>query len=84
MTRVRGTVVWGGTVGYCPQTAWIQNATLVSFFPFADINYSTYTLQRENILFGQPWDEEKYWKVIETSCLLADLDTLPAGDQTEV
>lgn len=43
-----------------------------------------FTLQRDNVLFGQPWDEEKYWKVIENASLLADLDMLPAADLTEV
>ncbi|GAA5888140.1 hypothetical protein JCM5296_005447 [Sporobolomyces johnsonii] len=28
MRRTKGEVVFGGTVGYCAQTAWIQNATL--------------------------------------------------------
>lgn len=28
MKRVTGTVKFGGTVGYCPQQAWIQNATV--------------------------------------------------------
>ncbi|KAI0035574.1 ABC protein [Vararia minispora EC-137] len=67
MPKVSGQVAFGGTVGYCPQIAWVQNATL-----------------RDNILFGQPWDEEKYWKVIENASLLADLDALPGGDQTEI
>jgi ATP-binding cassette, subfamily C (CFTR/MRP), member 1 len=29
MRRVSGTVTFGGKVAYCPQTAWIQNASLV-------------------------------------------------------
>ncbi|KAJ3411175.1 hypothetical protein HDV05_002641 [Chytridiales sp. JEL 0842] len=28
MKRTKGTVEFSGSVGYCPQTAWIQNATL--------------------------------------------------------
>ncbi|CAG8602800.1 21542_t:CDS:10 [Gigaspora margarita] len=28
MKRIKGEVLFGGNVGYCPQTAWIQNATL--------------------------------------------------------
>ncbi|KAJ3097648.1 hypothetical protein HDU96_000305 [Phlyctochytrium bullatum] len=28
MKRLRGSVEFSGTVGYCPQSAWIQNATL--------------------------------------------------------
>ncbi|KAI0321790.1 ABC protein [Amylostereum chailletii] len=67
MRRLEGEVTFGGRVGYCPQTAWVQNATL-----------------RDNITFGQPWDEQKYWKVIENACLLPDFDVLPAGDFTEI
>ncbi|KAH7909505.1 ABC protein [Hygrophoropsis aurantiaca] len=67
MRRVSGSVVMGGRVGYCPQTAWIQNATL-----------------RDNIIFGQPFDEDKYWRVIEVACLLPDLQLLPDGDLTEI
>ena len=32
MRRTGGDVVFGGRVGYCQQTAWIQNATVVSAF----------------------------------------------------
>ncbi|KIO01559.1 hypothetical protein M404DRAFT_149655 [Pisolithus tinctorius Marx 270] len=39
---------------------------------------------RENVLFGQPFDEERYWHVIELSCLLPDLVLLPDGDLTEI
>ncbi|KAI6122204.1 ABC protein, partial [Pisolithus croceorrhizus] len=39
---------------------------------------------RENVLFGQPFDEERYWRVIELSCLLPDLELLPDGDLTEI
>ncbi|KAI5990317.1 ABC protein [Pisolithus orientalis] len=39
---------------------------------------------RENVLFGQPFNEERYWHVIELSCLLPDLALLPDGDLTEI
>ncbi|KZT00765.1 ABC protein [Laetiporus sulphureus 93-53] len=39
---------------------------------------------RENILFGQPFDEDKYWKAIENASLLTDLEVLPDGDLTEI
>ncbi|EPQ54017.1 ABC transporter [Gloeophyllum trabeum ATCC 11539] len=67
MRRTSGTVKFGGTVGYCPQSAWIQNATI-----------------RENICFGRPFDEQRYWKAVRDSCLEPDLDMLPFGDMTEV
>jgi hypothetical protein len=40
--------------------------------------------QRSNITFGQTFDEERYWKVIEDACLLPDLQLLADGDLTEV
>ncbi|KAK7690924.1 hypothetical protein QCA50_006027 [Cerrena zonata] len=67
MRKVSGSVSLGGRVAYCPQTAWIQNATL-----------------RENITFGQPWDEDKYWKAVENASLLPDLQVLADGDLTEI
>lgn len=39
---------------------------------------------RENICFGSEFDEERFAHCIETCALGADLDSLPAGDQTEV
>ncbi|PPQ64144.1 hypothetical protein CVT24_008774 [Panaeolus cyanescens] len=67
MRKTSGSIVFGGSVGYCPQSAWIQNATI-----------------RENICFGRPFDEDKYWKAVRDSCLEPDLDMLPNGDMTEV
>ncbi|KAG1750696.1 ABC protein [Suillus lakei] len=66
MRKVSGHVSFGGRIGYCPQTAWIQNATL-----------------RDNITFGQPFEEDRYWRVVEIACLLPDLQLLPDGDLTE-
>nr|VWO99753.1 Phosphate:H symporter (Phosphate:H symporter, variant) [Ganoderma boninense] len=67
MRRTAGTVRFKGTVAYCPQSAWIQNATV-----------------RDNITFGRPFDEDRYWQAIHDACLEADLDLLPNGDMTEV
>ncbi|KAJ1816177.1 hypothetical protein LPJ56_002435 [Coemansia sp. RSA 2599] len=39
---------------------------------------------RENILFGLPFDKEKYINVIEACALDVDLAALPAGDLTEI
>lgn len=35
---------------------------------------------RENILFGRPFEEERYWDVIHKACLETDLELLPNGD----
>ncbi|TYJ53514.1 hypothetical protein B9479_005845 [Cryptococcus floricola] len=39
---------------------------------------------RENILFGQPYDEERYWDAIRDSCLESDLELLEDGDGTQI
>jgi ATP-binding cassette subfamily C (CFTR/MRP) protein 1 len=39
---------------------------------------------RENITFGQPFDQEWYEKVIEACALQPDLEMLPNGDRTEI
>lgn len=39
---------------------------------------------KDNILFGYPWDEQRYHNVIECCALLPDLDILEDGDNTEI
>eukprot|EP00051_Salpingoeca_urceolata_P018547 m.260888 g.260888 ORF g.260888 m.260888 type:complete len:1419 (-) comp19220_c0_seq3:108-4364(-) len=39
---------------------------------------------RDNILFGQPYDKEKYNRILDVCCLKEDLDILAAGDETEI
>ena len=39
---------------------------------------------RENILFGQPYDEAKYTRVIEACALKEDIQRFPESDQTVV
>lgn len=39
---------------------------------------------RDNILFGKPYEEAFYSKVIKVCCLDNDLKVLPAGDLTEI
>ena len=36
------------------------------------------------MLFGQAFDEGRYWRAIELACLLPDLQLFPDGDMTEV
>ncbi|XP_069826967.1 ATP-binding cassette sub-family C member 5-like isoform X2 [Dendropsophus ebraccatus] len=39
---------------------------------------------RENILFGEEYDEEKYNNTLEACCLYPDIQSLPNGDLTEI
>jgi ABC-type transport system involved in cytochrome bd biosynthesis fused ATPase/permease subunit len=39
---------------------------------------------RDNILFGKPFDQAWYDKVIEACALSPDFSILPAGDRTEI
>ncbi len=39
---------------------------------------------RENIIFGSPYDEDKYRKVIQVCALERDLSLMANGDQTEI
>ncbi|KAJ7841445.1 P-loop containing nucleoside triphosphate hydrolase protein [Mycena leptocephala] len=39
--------------------------------------------RRDNVLFGQPFEADRYWRVIEDSYLLPDLQLLTDGDLTE-
>uniref|UniRef100_A0A3Q3WCA4 Uncharacterized protein n=1 Tax=Mola mola TaxID=94237 RepID=A0A3Q3WCA4_MOLML len=39
---------------------------------------------RDNILFGQPYNQQKYCCVLEACALTPDLEVLPGGDMTEI
>ena len=39
---------------------------------------------RENVTFGQEFDEDRYFESLLFSCLLEDLTYLHLGDQTEI
>lgn len=39
---------------------------------------------RDNILFGRPYDEQKYRRILYACSLESDLELLPAGDFTEI
>ncbi|KAG8682306.1 hypothetical protein FRC08_015043, partial [Ceratobasidium sp. 394] len=39
---------------------------------------------RDNVVFGRPWDEERYWASIRDASLEVDLEMLPDGDLTEI
>ena len=39
---------------------------------------------KENIIYGKPFDAEKYERIVEVCCLEDDLKLFPNGDQTVV
>ena len=39
---------------------------------------------RDNILFGKPFNEERYNRILDACALRPDLQILPAGDTTEI
>ncbi|POM63017.1 ABC transporter [Phytophthora palmivora] len=39
---------------------------------------------RDNVLFGYPYEEAKYYRVLDVCCLLEDLESLPDGDNTMI
>lgn len=39
---------------------------------------------RDNVLFGTPYDADRYARVLAACALTSDLDLLEAGDQTEI
>lgn len=68
MPNKGGQVIWNThSVGYVPQSAWIQAASL-----------------RDNILFGQPFKAERYWRCVKLAELEGDLAALPQADFTGI
>lgn len=39
---------------------------------------------RDNIIWGQPFDEKRYRQVVAACALQQDLDMFPGGDMTEI
>lgn len=64
-----GTIVWGGS-------GTVAYCPQQPWIQAASV--------RENILFGQPYDEDRYWEVVNVTELESDLAILPQGDQTEI
>ncbi|KAG1831992.1 ABC transporter [Suillus subalutaceus] len=50
----------------------------------AQVAWIQNTTIRENICFGRPFEEERYWKAVRDACLEPDLEMLPNYDLTEV
>ena len=51
---------------------------------FACLTAQSLGIAQENILFGQAFAEERYWRVVRACALQDDIDMLDAGDATEL
>lgn len=79
-------------VAYSAQESWLQNETIVSGTVLSFIFKRAFLRrfdppnlnQRDNILFGTPFDEARYMTVIQHCALERDLTLFSAGDETEV
>jgi ABC-type transport system involved in cytochrome bd biosynthesis fused ATPase/permease subunit len=88
MRRTSGSITFGGSVAYSSQSAWIQVNYFFLFYIHCigtDLvpSHQNATI-RENVCFGRPFEEARYWNAVRDSCLEPDLDALPNGDLTEV
>lgn len=72
-----GSVEFGGRIAYCQQNG---KSVLIALTP-AWIQNATL---KDNVVFGQPWNEERYWQALQDASLMPDLEILPDGDLTEV
>lgn len=68
LPAVSGAVVVTGTVSYSAQQPWIQGNLTI----------------KENILFGRPYDQHRYQRVLAACQLTKDMEQLTAGDDTMV
>lgn len=66
-----------------PFAFWLSHSRLVHLTFGAQAWIFNATI-RENIIFGKPYDKEKYDKVVYAAALLSDFAILPGGDLTEI
>ena len=78
MRKTGGEVTFGGSVAYCAQSAWIQVrfhiCISIYVFPLSMTYESQSATIRDNILFGAPYEEERYQSVVRDCCLLPDFE----------
>ncbi|KAI9000636.1 P-loop containing nucleoside triphosphate hydrolase protein [Trametes punicea] len=85
MAIARGTLVAiVGSVGSLLQGLIGEMRKVKGHVSFGDTAWIQNATLRENVLFGQPFDEDRYWKAIENASLLPDLQVLADGDLTEI
>ncbi|KAI0317356.1 ABC transporter type 1, transmembrane domain-containing protein [Amylostereum chailletii] len=74
-----------GRVIMCKDTSRVDEAGLTHTIAYAAQSpWVRHQSIKENILFGYPYDEERYDQVLEACALKPDLDVLEDGDATEI
>jgi len=63
-----------------PPLRFVSTVAQVAYVPQAAFIYNATV--RENILFGQPYDEDKYQRALEAASLAPDLAILPGAAPT--
>ena len=79
MTLVDGTLIMSKSTS---QVDEFGNMHAVSYA--AQMPWLRHQSIKDNILFGQPMDEERYNDVVECCALRPDLEILEDGDETEI
>ena len=73
-----------GLMGELPlESGNLDMNTDVAYAPSLD-SWLLNATMRENITLGREFKEDWYWKVVEACCLLPDISSLPARDNTEI
>ena len=76
LTKTQGRIVYGESLLHPGQHIKVAYSSQVAWIQNARL--------RDNVLFGNAFDQKLYDKVIEACALKDDLKILPGGDETEI